>query len=230
MRKRKSQVVFIEKIISSSLLSLSLLSTSCTKTTPQLDAYLYRVFDNYSLCMIKGNCPIPKGGSRYMRFEYVVKNETSDTLLLPISIVHGWNSYHSHITIRDKTRPFDVVLGQTLSRRERDVVLAKGGSTVITITLYRNALDSIGIKPHDLPSKVVQNFNFFFSYNRRDSTHFVVPQINFHNTNNKDKNDLYNGGWRTTLYWDVQYDSTYNIFYCFHKPGVRIPVAEIIQP
>lgn len=92
MRKRKSQVVFIEKIISSSLLSLSLLSTSCTKTTPQLDAYLYRVFDNYSLCMIKGNCPIPKGGSRYMQFEYVVKNETSDTLLLPISIVHGWNS------------------------------------------------------------------------------------------------------------------------------------------
>ena len=132
MRKRKSQVISIEKIISSSLLSLSLLSISCTKTTPHLDAYLYRVFDNYSLCMIKGNCPIPKGGSRYMRFEYVVKNETSDTLLLPISIVHGWNSYHSHITIRDKTRSFDVVLGQTLSRREKDVVLAKGGSTVIT--------------------------------------------------------------------------------------------------
>lgn len=218
-----------KRIINSTLLSLSLLSSSCTNSTPQLDAYLYRVFDNYSLCMIKGECPFPKGDSRYMRFEYVVKNETSDTVFLPISIVHDWNSYHSRIMIRDKIRSFDVVLGQTLSRGEKDAVLAKGGSTVITITLYRNALDSIGVKPHDFPSKVVQNFNFSFSSDRRDSTHFIIPQINFHNTNNKDKNDLYNGGWRTTLYWDVQYDSTYNIFYCFHKPGVRIPVAEVQQ-
>ena len=190
-----------KRIINYALLSLSLLSSSCTNSTPQLDAYLYRVFDNYSLCMIKGECPFPKGGSRYMRFEYVVKNETSDTVFLPISIVHDWNSYHSRIMIRDKIHSFDVVLGQTLSRGEKDAVLAKGGS----------------------------NFNFSFSSDRRDSTHFIIRQINFHNTNNKDKNDLYNGGWRTTLYWDVQYDSTYNIFYCFHKEGVRIPVAEVQQ-
>ena len=89
-----------KRIINSILLSLSLLSSSCTNSTPQLDAYLYRVFDNYSLCMIKGECPFPKGGSRYMRFEYVVKNETSDTVFLPISIVHGWNSYHSRMIAR----------------------------------------------------------------------------------------------------------------------------------
>lgn len=114
-----------KEIINSSLLCLLLLTTSCTKSSPQLDAYLYRVFDNYSLCMINGECPIPKGGSRYMKFEYIVKNETSDSLLLPISIVHGWNSYHSRIMIRDKIHSFDVVLGQTLSRRQRDAVLAK---------------------------------------------------------------------------------------------------------
>lgn len=218
-----------KEIINSSFLCLLLLTTSCTKSSPQLDAYLYRVFDNYSLCMINGECPIPKGGSKYMKFEYVVKNETSDSLLLPISIVHGWNSYHSRIMIRDKIHSFDVVLGQTLSRGQRDAVLAKGGSTVITITLYSHALDSIGIKPHDFPSKVVQNFNFFFSYDRKDSTHLIIPKLVFHNKNNKVKKDLYNGGWRTTLYWNVQYDSIYNIFYCFHKPGVRIPVAEVLQ-
>lgn len=67
-------------------ISIFIISSSCAEESPQLDAYLYRVFDNYPCCKVKDNCQ-KLYYNRYIQLQYVLKNETSDTLFLPINIV-----------------------------------------------------------------------------------------------------------------------------------------------
>lgn len=80
-------------------ISIFIISSSCAEESPQLNAYLYQVFDNYPCCKVKDNCQ-KLSYNRYIQLQYVLKNKTSDTLFLPINIVNGYNSYNSSVKIR----------------------------------------------------------------------------------------------------------------------------------
>ena len=152
----------------------------------------------------------------------MLKNEISDSVFLPINIINGYNSYNSCIKIKEGKRIYDILLDQTLSRRKNDSKLVKGKSTIITITLFQDVLDSLGIKTHDSPMEFADKINFVFCYDRKDSTHLKVPHILFHNKNNQDWIDLSSIRKESEPNWIVRYDSLNRVLYCFLKQGTRI--------
>lgn len=207
-------------------ISIFIISSSCAEESPQLDAYLYRVFDNYPCCKVKDNCQ-KLYYNRYIQLQYVLKNEISDTLFLPINIVNGYNSYNSSVKIRKGSHIYNIILDQTLSRRKNDSKLAKGKLTTITITLFQDALDSIGIKTHNSPMEIADKINFIFCYNRKDYSHLKVPHILFHNKNNQDWIDLSRIRKEFEPNWTIYYDGINRVFYCFLKPGTKIHPIKI---
>ena len=116
------QNISYTKILIISFIVVILFGCSKTKSN-QVDAWLFEVIDNYPLPTFN-NSFFAENYPRVIQFKYMIKNNTSDTLFVPINVVNGYNTFHSRIKMGIGTHYFNNLLDQKLTMGKNDVILA----------------------------------------------------------------------------------------------------------
>lgn len=201
--------------------SLVVISCNLHSSHPILEAYLYRVIDNYPQKESGGNCQLPNY-TRWIQMEFGVKNNTKDTLFLPISIVNGYNSFHSKIVLKEGNKKYKESIDQRLMYGKNDAILAPGNHTTIKILLYDTDLKRMGIQQTISSKQLINRISFIFYSNQKDFFYYKIPFIMFYNSNKQNKIDIKDIEEETKQSWDVNCDTINKIVYAFYKSGMII--------
>lgn len=148
------QNISYTKVLIISFIVVILSSCSKTKNT-QVDAWLFEVIDNYPLPILN-NSLFSVNYPRVIQFKYMIKNNTSDTLFVPINVVNGYNTFHSRIKVGIGTHYFDNLLDQKLTMGKSDVILAPNRQTSVTITLYSQDIKCLHLKKNVSLGKILR--------------------------------------------------------------------------
>ncbi len=195
---------------------------SCSKANDnQVDAWLFEVVDNYPLPTSKTSRPAPSY-TRVIQFKYMIRNNTFDTLFVPINVVNGYNTFNSRVKMGIDTHYINNLLDQKLTRGKKDVILAPNKQTCITITLYSQDIESLGLKRTDSLANIVKRISFIYSYSNSDVSRYTPIQLIFHNSNETDWIDLRGIKEEKERQWSVCHDSIRNILLINYIPQTRI--------
>jgi len=142
---------------------------------------------------------------RVIQFKYMIKNNTSDTLFVPINVVNGYNTFHSRIKMGIGTHYFNNLLDQKLTMGKNDVILAPNGQTSVTITLYSQDIESLHLKKIVFLENILRKVSFRYFYSNSDVSHYSPIELIFHNSNETDWIDIKNIQKEREKQWSVYY-------------------------
>ena len=142
---------------------------------------------------------------RVIQFKYMIKNNTSDTLFVPINVVNGYNTFHSRIKMGIGTHYFNNLLDQKLTMGKNDVILAPNGQTSVTITLYSQDIESLHLKKIVSLENILRKVSFRYFYSNSDVSHYSPIELIFHNSNETDWIDIKNIQKEREKQWSVYY-------------------------
>lgn len=214
------QNISYTKVLIISFIVVILSSCSKTKNT-QVDAWLFEVIDNYPLPILN-NSLFSVNYPRVIQFKYMIKNNTSDTLFVPINVVNGYNTFHSRIKMGIDTHYFDNLLDQKLTMGKSDVILAPNRQTSVTITLYSQDIECLHLKKNVSLGKILRRVSFRYFYSNSDISHYSPIELIFHNSNETDWIDIKNIQKEREKQWSVYYDSLRNILLVNYIPMTKI--------
>ena len=212
------------KILIISFIVVILFGCSKTKSN-QVDAWLFEVIDNYPLPILN-NSLFSVNYPRVIQFKYMIKNNTSDTLFVPINVVNGYNTFHSRIKMGIGTHYFNNLLDQKLTMGKNDVILAPNGQTSVTITLYSQDIKCLHLKKNVSLGKILRRVSFRYFYSNSDISHYSPIELIFHNSNETDWIDIKDIKEEREKQWNVHYDSLRNILLVNYIPMTRIREVE----
>nr|WP_297269360.1 hypothetical protein [uncultured Prevotella sp.] len=189
------------------------LLASCSKNSA--DVYLFRVIDNYPKQVSKENVPHYQ---RLIKLQFWVKNNTMNKMYIPLNITYGCAMFKSSIKVLSSKGTADKI-EQSMKGGNRCVIGA-GQEVNIELKLHQDDLERLGFVKNVPTCCLIKKIKFIYDKNNEDESLMTIPNVIFHNINiKKDMKTIYQ---ESSLNWNVDFDASQNIVYCYVIPGRKV--------
>ena len=99
-------------------------------------------------------------------------------------------------------------------------VIGAGQEVNIELKLHQDDLERLGFVKHVPTYCLIKKIKFIYDKSNEDESLMTIPNVIFHNINIK--KDMKTICQESSLNWNVDFDASQNIVYCYVIPGRKV--------